>query len=247
MGASKYSTLIFTLNEYKTKYDELLENHLKLHIDYDTKHFINAEIFYYKFHIEFINNIGAVPEELITEDLRHSNIVYENELLKNVYLKDVDSEILEEFETATIIKNLIGLSFDECVFFLHNTKNSFYLIIDFLISKKKELKISKNGKNIEHESIDLSDTSTTEKIIYLQKLGVIDFLKKQQPFLSSTNSLATVLSAVTGAKAGTIQSMINPILSKKVDDKNNPMNSIKPVSKVQKQLNDIGFNLNETN
>jgi hypothetical protein len=35
--------------------------------------------------------------------------------------------------------------------------------------------------------------------------------------------------------------MINPILSKKVDDKNNPLNSPKPLAKVTKQLNDIGF------
>lgn len=93
---------------------------------------------------------------------------------------------------------------------------------------------------------DLSDTSITEKIIYLKKLGIIEFLKAKQPFLSSTNSLATVLSAVTGAKASTIQSMINPMFSKNVDDKNNPMNSQKTVEKVQKQLNKIGFNLDET-
>ena len=114
------------------------------------------------------------------------------------------------------------------------------------LENELQLLQSKFKDNIEPEAIDLSDTSTTEKIIYLQKLGVIDFLKNKQPFLSSTNSLATVLSAVTGAKAGTIQSMINPILSKKVDDSNNPLNSKKAVERVEKQLINIGFNLNET-
>lgn len=103
-----------------------------------------------------------------------------------------------------------------------------------------------NNLKVELPEIDLSGSSATEKIIYLHKLGVIDYLKSKQPFLSSTNSLATILSAIIDEKPGTIQSMINPILSKKVDEKNNPLNSPKPVAKVIKQLNDIGFNLNKT-
>ena len=99
----------------------------------------------------------------------------------------------------------------------------------------------------EPEAIDLSDTSNTEKIIYLQKLGVIDFLRTKQPFLSSINSLATVLSAVTGAKTETIQPMLNPMISKEAGQKNNPLNSKNTVSKVETQLINIGFNLNETN
>ena len=100
----------------------------------------------------------------------------------------------------------------------------------------------------EPEAIDLSDTTATEKIIYLQKLGVIDFLRTKQPFLSSINSLATVLSAITGVHPETkhIQSMLNPIISKEAGQKNNPLNSKNTVSKVEKQLINIGFNLNET-
>ncbi|RBA29484.1 hypothetical protein [Flavobacterium tibetense] len=105
-----------------------------------------------------------------------------------------------------------------------------------LKDKKENLKVT-----IQPEAIDLSDTTATEKIIYLHKLGVIDFLIKQQPFQSSTNSLATVLSAVTGAKSGTIQPMLNAMLGKNVEQKNNPLNSVKPVNKVTKYLIDIGF------
>lgn len=105
---------------------------------------------------------------------------------------------------------------------------------------------NKQNQQPEPEPIDLSDTTATEKIIYLHKLGVIDFLRTKQPFVSSINSLATVLSAVTGAKSGTIQSMLNAMLSKSVNDKNNPLNSVKPVNKVTKQLIQIGFNIDET-
>lgn len=93
----------------------------------------------------------------------------------------------------------------------------------------------------EPEAIDLSDTTATEKIIYLHKLGIIDFLRDKKPFVNSINSLATILSAVTGEKSGTIQPMLNTMLSKNVGQKNNPLNSEKPEKKVTKQLNDIGF------
>lgn len=94
---------------------------------------------------------------------------------------------------------------------------------------------------VESPENDLSGSSAIEKIIYLHQLGVLDFLKNKQPFLSSTNKLATILSAIIDEKSVTIQPMINPIFSKKVDDKNNPLNSSKPLAKVTKQLNDIGF------
>lgn len=122
--------------------------------------------------------------------------------------------------------------------------------IECIINKQKKyteyLKkwlFENKSKSIKVESpdIDLSGSSATEKIIYLHQLGVLDFLKDKQPFLSSTNRLATILSAIIDEKSVTIQPMINPILSKKVDDKNNPLNSPKPLAKVTKQLNDIGF------
>lgn len=115
-------------------------------------------------------------------------------------------------------------------------------IYQFLLSK--QYSISDKLKNFES---DLSDTLGIDKILYLQKLGVIDFLRVQQPFSTSVNSLASVLSAITGEKSGTLQPMLNPMLSRKVDDKNNPLNSKKAVERVEKQLIKIGFNLNETN
>lgn len=102
-------------------------------------------------------------------------------------------------------------------------------------------------KQTEPIAIDLSDTKAIDKILYLHKIGVIDFLRGQQPFNTSVNSLASVLSAITGEKSGTLQPMLNPMLSKKVDDTNNPLNSKKAVERVEKQLINIGFNLNETN
>jgi hypothetical protein len=94
------------------------------------------------------------------------------------------------------------------------------------------------------EPLDLSDTTAVEKIIYLEKLGVLDFLRNKHHV--STNGLASALSAITGEKVITVQPMLNAIFNKQTGQKNNPLESTKPVKKVKKHLNDIGFTLNET-
>ncbi|MFV5694005.1 hypothetical protein ACM55G_01025 [Flavobacterium sp. LB3P122] len=95
--------------------------------------------------------------------------------------------------------------------------------------------------------LDLDKISGIEKIIYLQKLGIIDFLSKKQPFISSINSLANILSIITSVKSGTIQPMINPIINNDTTSKNHPLNSKKNVQKIETHLIKIGFDLNETN
>lgn len=106
------------------------------------------------------------------------------------------------------------------------------------ISRKAELK---NAENSPELSLDLSDTKGTEKIIYLEKLGILNYLKELEPFRSSTNSLATVISAITGIPQTTVQPYLNPISNPTIDQKNNPLNSIKKVEKIEYTLNKLGF------
>ena len=107
------------------------------------------------------------------------------------------------------------------------------------LSKNKEF----HNSNNDDEVIDFSDSTISSKIIFFKKLGIIDFLRKQNPFNTSVNSIASVLSAVTGGKPSTIQSMLNPILSENVSNKNNPMNSVNTVKVVENKLIQIGFNI----
>lgn len=159
-----------------------------------------------------------------------SSLSFTHYSLKNGLLESSEVEIKNENVSLESYENL---------------KSESYTFEKILNKYLKEIYQNQNIQS-EPEAIDLSDTTATEKIIYLHKLGVIDFLRKQQPFQSSINSLATILSAVTGEKSGTIQSMLNAMLSKNVNDKNNPLNSRKPTNKVTQQLNQIGFNSNET-
>ncbi len=98
----------------------------------------------------------------------------------------------------------------------------------------------KDKKN-KQDVVDLSNTKATQKIIYLQELGIIDYLRTKEPFNLSTNALATILSAITGEKTETLQSYLNPIINTTSGQKNNPLNSIKNTQKVKQTLTNLGF------
>lgn len=206
----------FTFNEYELGYYLHLDTYLKEYEDHTEIKFIENELYNLNIMLGIANSIikGKINKKL-SEFYNEKTI----SIFVESFLKDKKAN-----ETRPV-EQLIS-TIEKIILFLEFKTNE--------IQKPKEL---------EPEALDLSDTTATEKIIYLQKLGIIDFLKNKQPFNTSIRSLATVLSAITGANIGTIQPMINPMLSKGVSQKNNPMNSNKPVQKVQKQLNDIGFNL----
>lgn len=90
----------------------------------------------------------------------------------------------------------------------------------------------------EPEPLDLSESSGVEKIIYLNELGIIDFLRTKPEFIGSTNLMATVLSAITGEKATTLQTSLNKLINNDTDDKNHPYRTKKTVNKIQQTLID---------
>jgi hypothetical protein len=211
----------FTFDEYELGF------YLRLH-DYLIEYEDHLEIGFIKEEIKNFKTLSSILKSI-------QNGVSINENIDPFCNEKIISTIDEIF-----LKNKTG-SADRG---LEKTLATVNKILLFLQHKTNELN---QPQQPEPEAIDLSDTIGIDKILYLQKLGVIDFLRVQQPFSTSVNSLASVLSVITGEKAGTLQPMLNPMLSKKVDDKNNPLNSKKAVERVEKQLIKIGFNLNETN
>ena len=126
-----------------------------------------------------------------------------------------------------------------------NTKYPVNLIEQKEYRKWLEFEIKKyNPKHIidstEHYE-DLSNTNGPEKVIYLNELGILDYLKKQIPFNHNNNKLAQVLSAITGEKQSTIYSYINPILNETAQGDNNPLTRKNKVAPITMCLNDMGF------
>jgi hypothetical protein len=112
----------------------------------------------------------------------------------------------------------------------------------FYARKLKDLSITETTISSELlNTVDLSDSSAVKKIIYLNELGMIEFLQKQ-PCFYAVNNLATVLSAITGERVTTLQPILNPMLNtNSTAQKNNPYKTGSTVSKVKKQLTDLGF------
>lgn len=88
--------------------------------------------------------------------------------------------------------------------------------------------------------LDYSDNSAAEKIVFLYELGILEFLMKKEPFNTSTNKLAEVVTAFTGINQTTAQSYLNPIFSSGVDSKNNPLTP-KQTKTVTEKLIKMGF------
>jgi hypothetical protein len=162
--------------------------------------------------------------------------------------KEIDEKICKEYGIKFVIK-----IYEENFFKSGFEGGEFYKAWEIILNNPTVFEpiFLKNIKNeielIEPEAIDLSDTIAIDKILYLQKLGVIDFLRGQQPFTSVPDKVAQILSAITGIKIDSIRPMLRPIINNDLDDNKNPLNSKKAVSRVEKQLINIGFNLNETN
>ena len=143
-----------------------------------------------------------------------------------------------------VIPNVIMTNEDVIIFTKHSIlENRIKPLLEFVIN---EIELTTTEEKIEpnqiEDGIDFSDTSGTEKIIMLYKLGVLDFLKTKHPFNTSTNKLASAISGITGIRQETTQLFINPIDNPNTNQKNNPLETSSTVKKVEAKLLSIGFN-----
>lgn len=198
----------------------------------------------------FENGTIAFPldcPELIPKyfDLALKNYLDEQILLLNTMY--VESEQQKDFILKEIERTKKSIDNQKELIKTHpnfNTKTK----IDFISILNAYLNLLNNKlleqtQQTEPEPFDLSDTSAVEKIIYLNELGIIDFLKTKPEFIGSTNLMATILSAITDVKASTLQTSLNRLNNKDTDDKNHPYRTKKTVERVRQTLNDKNIKL----
>lgn len=218
----------FDFGGYEKSYYFYLNKYLNSFEDHYGLQYVNNEINDFKKLYDLLVNV-------------HNNQIKSKDFFFNIIRETISSSIRYFF--------IVGHKYHSL---LHPDKYqktiaSIQKIIDFLEFKLSEINM-KSSENIDKvELVDFSELGITEKVIFLSRLGVLDFLKKIEPFSTSNNSLASVVSAFTGGKTSTIQPMINPMFSKQVDDSKNPMNSKKTVLKVDQKLISIGFKIKNTN
>ena len=201
---------------YKKTYNQRLKDYLAEFFDADEINFISDEldegIYNYKFK-EFNSDSFDGDTILSYEKLKkqiHHSLKKRLEFLSHKAKENGFDLVYNEFENSTTEKE----------------KYSLEPIKHSLETKEEVL-------------MNYSDSKLTEKIIALDEMGVLDFLKAKEPFNTSTNRLAEYLSLCLGQKASSIQSYINPIINKS-DQTKSPYNTEKTVEKTRQKLIQIG-------
>ena len=201
---------------YKKTYNQRLKDYLAEFFDADEINFITDEldegIYNYKFK-EFNSDSFDGDTILSYEKLKkqiHHSLKKRFEFLSHKAKENGFDLVYNEFENSTTEKE----------------KYSLEPIKHSLETKEEVL-------------MNYSDSKLTEKIIALDEMGVLDFLKAKEPFNMSTNRLAEYLSLCLGQKASSIQSYINPIINKS-DQTKSPYNTEKTVEKTRHKLIQIG-------
>jgi 50S ribosomal subunit-associated GTPase HflX len=151
---------------------------------------------------------------------------------------DIEIRLIKEFIKPIIESQKSELEeqgeIDLINFVIESNLSSYNKIIFFLESKKLEFE----PESTFPELLDLSETSAVKKIIYLNELGIIDFLKSKPEFIGSTNLMATFLSAITGVKTSTLQPSLNKLISEDIDDQRHPYRTQSTVNEVRQTLID---------
>lgn len=92
----------------------------------------------------------------------------------------------------------------------------------------------------EPELIDFSEgTDTKTKLAILYELGILNYLREKAYPINSANKIASLLSAIIGGEAKTLQTYINPIISPDTDQRNAPKKIHK--EKARQILQKLGY------
>jgi hypothetical protein len=194
------------------------------------------------------------------------NITYEMDLMSYLGKNEGREErnfILEEKEKREIYLRQLGNKTDADILIEIEIENKKYIgyekhLVALLEDKKERLKeaISTTKRELLFLEIregrlsdvglaeaepDLSDRTAVEAFIYLEELGVIDYLRTKSKIGVSNSSLATLLSGIIGVKASTIKPSLNRLSNHDIADSRHPYNTKKTVDKIKTILANLGF------
>jgi|GEM_PF-2315842 len=205
--------------------------------------------------LDLLNNKGGLRGSKLFKKIYHWYNMDEFDEIDNLLSND-DSILRMGFN----LNQISDLVLEECVIEVQSeniNENSIYRIADEnlrmqLINGIKKLikleeiiqlseELQNQNKAQTNELEDWSNTKAVEKLIFLNELGILEILKMNIPFNTSTNSLAMILSAITGENSTTLQSSLSAMNR---NNKNDPYNSKKLVNKTKSKLAQLKYEQN---
>lgn len=166
-------------------------------------------------------------------------------------------EIEGRLEKIKNYSERIKFLFDEKTKFISQSQgtdtNQVVKMFDNLIEKEKSLfeqsRNYDNNKATESEIfLDYFSNSQAERIVFLHKLGILEYLQKimiEELHGFSTNKLAEIVSTFTGIEQKTAQSYLNSMFTKDAVQKNNPLTK-NNLERVKTKLQNIGYNTSKS-
>jgi hypothetical protein len=147
--------------------------------------------------------------------------------MPNVLRKIFEYTILGHFQSFSAVNKDI---LEDAQREFENQKQEILRIIDNEIRDEKEkqnlLRLQSNQPQqpITAPELDISDNSPKERIIILEKLGIINHIKNIQKDPNTISHTSEILSAITGIKSKTLNTYLHPMLQPNRDDtdKNSP-------------------------
>lgn len=118
-------------------------------------------------------------------------------------------------------------------------KTVIYDIYSLLYNEVAKIIITeKETKIVQPSELDFSDNSDKVKLIMLEKLGVIDYIKTIQTKPETISHTSEILSAITGIPTKTLNTYLFPMirLHRNDEDKNSPYKNPENPQKAEREL-----------
>lgn len=179
------------------------------------------------------NNPDAQEINFIEQELKSIIKFYPLDYLTSETIKNIHFSLSRQMLFLEDRLFLLGFSAEYDSDYAHDNHKSF-------IVKINRLNQNQTTNSVEEEEV----LRATEKLIYLDQLGVLDFLKNKTPFSNSTNLLAEVLGRIINEKTTTLQPYLNEMFNPNGIFNKDPRNNNKAVTKVSTYLSGIGFKSN---
>ncbi len=227
--------IIYSIKEYQEKYNSSLDKYFLEYKEIEEIDFINDEIEKYNICLRLVNfPIDKIFNTFwrVEYGINLKSFTISQETYDFIFADENDEYYYKIYNDIVETSRTSGAKID-IEKKIKQARLMFAKIISFLETKKTELEIQIPKTVLELEPLDLSDTSAVEKIIYLNELGIIDFLRTKPEFMGSANLMATFLSAITDEKAATLQTSINRLINNDTEDKNHPYKAKGTVNKIR--------------
>lgn len=192
----------------------------------------------------FLDKLNDEIKKTIS-NLYIDDIVALIESIKFSLNKDFFKTKLESLKKHTLISydNEINLMQSELIGIMSFTEN---LIKTEKINLLRYSNNTNHTLKIENEipEYDFSDNEDKVKLIILEKLGVIDYIKSIQQKPEVISHTAEILSSFTGIKSNSLYSYLRPMISPQRDDsdKNSPYKNADNLLNANRQIHDLKIN-----